>query len=192
MSQRAEAEERGPEVETKSATIEDLKFDDPFNFPRRRKWIMTVLMALCTLTTTLCSSIFSATIVVTAREFHTSETVMLLGVSLFVLGFALGPLLWGPLSELVGRKLPLFAGYFVFALMQIPNALSPNLAGVLICRLLAGCFGAAPIALVSASYADFWDPGDRGMATALYSVAAYAGPTLGMELSRAIVEYADT
>lgn len=70
--------------------LEKVDHDSPHDFSRGRKWLMTVLLALCTLTTTLCSSIFSSTIVVTAQEFHTSETVMLLGVSLFVLGFALG------------------------------------------------------------------------------------------------------
>lgn len=159
--------------------LEKVEHDSPHDFSLRKKWTMTILLALCTLTTTLCSSIFSSTIVVTAKEFGTSETIMLLGVSLFVLGFALGPLLWGPLSELMGRKVPLFGGFFVFAIMQIPIALSPSLAGVLICRFLAGSFGAAPIGLVSTIYADFWDPANRGIATALYSTAAYAGPTLG-------------
>lgn len=160
-------------------STEDIHFDDPFKWPKRKKWAITVLTALCTLTSTFCSSIWSSTILVTAEEFNTSETVMLLGVSLFVLGYALGPLFWGPVSELVGRKIPIFSGFLVFALLQIPIALGHNLTGVLVCRLLAGCFGAAPIALVSASYADYWDPANRGTATALYSVAAYAGPTLG-------------
>lgn len=156
-----------------------VEYDDPSKWSNGRKWFITVLMALCTLTTTFCSSIWSATIVVTSQEFETSETVMLLGVSLFVLGFALGPLFCGPVSELVGRKIPLFSGFFIFGVLQIPIALTHSLAGVLVCRLLAGCFGAAPIGLVSAAYADFWDPANRGTATALYSVAAYAGPTLG-------------
>lgn len=156
MSDRAEVQKSEDVEKTSEAprTVE-IQYNDPFLFSSARKWTMTVLLALCTLTSTLCSSIFSATIVVTAREFDTSETVMLLGVSLFVLGYALGPLLWGPLSELLGRKTPIFVGYFFFALLQIPIALSHSLAGVLICRLLAGCFGAAPIALVSAVYADF-------------------------------------
>lgn len=176
----------GTQVEksTPDLPTEELDFDDPFKWPTHRKWFITVLMALCTLTTTFCSSIWSSTIVVTSQEFDTSETVMVLGVSLFVLGFALGPLLWGPLSELVGRKIPLFGGYLVFALLQIPIALTHSLAGVLTCRLLAGCFGAAPIGLVSAALADFWDPVNRGTATALYSVAAYAGPTLGVYFSQ--------
>lgn len=181
MSNQAEVgNTKDVEKTTNSIPPIEVQYDDPFKFSTGRKWLMTVLLALCTLTATLCSSIFSATIVVTAQEFDTTETVMLLGVSLFVLGFALGPLLWGPLSELLGRRIPIFVGYSLFAMMQIPTALTRSLGGVLVCRLLAGCFGAAPISLVSAAYADFWDPSTRGTATALYSVAAYAGPTLGM------------
>lgn len=156
-----------------------LQYPSPFDLPKRQKWTITILLALTTFTSTFCSSIFSATISVTALEFHTSEEVMLLGVSLFVLGYALGPLLWGPLSELVGRKPTIFGAYVVFALLQVPTALSPTLAGVLTCRLLAGCCGAAPVAVVSATFADFWAPTERGVATSLYSAAVYAGPTLG-------------
>lgn len=159
--------------------VEQLQYDDPFKFSKSKKWMITVLLAMCTFSSTFCSSIFSATITVTAHEFHTSEEVMLLGVSLFVLGYALGPLLWGPLSELLGRKITIFTAYSLFALMQIPTALSPTLAGVLICRLLAGCCGAAPVAVVSAVFADFWSPTERGVATSLYSAAVYAGPTMG-------------
>ena len=115
----------------------------------------------------------------TAEEFDTTETVMLLGVSLYVLGFSLGPIVWGPSSEVLGRRIPLFGGFLIFSLLQIPIALSHSLPGLLVCRLLAGCFGAAPVVLVSASYADFWDPAYRGTASAAYSLASFAGPTLG-------------
>lgn len=158
---------------------DDIPYDDPFKFTSRKKWTMTVLMALVTFTSTFCSSIFSATIVPAAKEFHTTEEVLLLGVSLFVLGYALGPLLWGPLSELLGRKIPLFVAFFMFGLLQIPIALSPTLAGVLVGRFLAGCFGAAPVALVNAAFVDFWAPTERGVASGLYSAAVYAGPTMG-------------
>ena len=154
-------------------------YQSPFNLPLWRKWLMTILLACTTFTVTFGSSIFSSTIVVTAKEFNTTETIMLLGVSLYVLGFSLGPVFWGPLSEVLGRRPPLFGGYCIFALLQIPTALSHNLAGLLICRFLAGSFGAAPVVLVSASYSDFWEPAHRGTAAAAYSVASFAGPTLG-------------
>lgn len=157
----------------------DSDFRSPFDLPTWRKWMMTLLLASTTFTVTFSSSIFSASIEVTAHEFGTTPTVMLLGVSLYVLGFCLGPILWGPLSEVLGRKIPLFTGYFVFAILQIPTALTRNLAGLLICRLLAGSFGAAPLVLVGATYADFWGPAHRGIASAVYSVASFAGPTVG-------------
>lgn len=177
-----------PKPESPQTAPKDLEYVDPFTFSTSKKWTITVLLALTTFTSTFCSSIFSATITVTAREFHVSEEITLLGVSLFVLGYALGPLLWGPLSELLGRKIPVFTAYFLFALLQIPTALSPTLAGVLICRLLAGCCGAAPVAVVSAIFADFWAPTERGVATSLYSAAVYVGPTLGPVIGSLITE----
>ncbi len=73
----------------------------------------------------------------------------------------------------------MFSGFFIWALLQIPVGVANNLPTILVCRLLAGCFGAAPMALISAVYADFWMPAERGTATAVYSAAVYIGPTLG-------------
>lgn len=165
--------------------------DDPINplaFSDRKKWTMTIFPALTTFTVTFCSSVFSSTISVTSKEFDTSETVMILGISLFVLGFAIGPIFWGPLSELKGRRLPLFTGFFVFAAMQIPIALARNLTTVLVCRFLAGGFGASPIVLVSAIYADIWEPAERGIATSFYAATVYAGPTLGPIIGALLTE----
>lgn len=177
--------EDGPNEKPKP---KEIPYDDPFKFPKSKKWMITILLAACTFTSTFCSSIFSATTTVTAQEFHTSENVMILGVSLFVLGYAFGPLLWGPLSEALGRKIPIFSAFLLFALMQIPIALSPSLAGVLICRFFAGCFGAAPIALATATFADFWAPTERGIATSLYSATVYGGPTLGPVVGAFVTE----
>ena len=53
-----------------------------------------------------------------------------------------------PLSELYGRKRPLFVGFVLFAVFQIPVAVAQNLETVLICRFLQGLFGSAPTAIV--------------------------------------------
>lgn len=174
--------------QTPESKPEEVPYDDPFKFPVRKKWTITVLLAAVTFTSSFCSSIFSSTIIVTAQQFHVSEEVTILGVSLFVLGYAVGPLFWGPLSELVGRKIPIFTAFFIFGLLQIPIALSPTLAGVLVCRWLAGCFGAAPISMASAVFADFWAPTERGLATSLYSAAVYGGPTLGPVIGAFVTE----
>jgi len=163
-------------------------FESPFDLPNWRKWINTVLLASMTMAVTFGSSVWSSTITVTSKQFDVSETVSILGVSLYVLGFALGPIVWGPMSEFKGRRLPLFSGFFIWLLLQIPIGVVNNLPALLVCRLLGGCFGAAPVALVSAMYADFWEPAERGIATAIYSAAVYIGPTLGPVFGSLVTE----
>lgn len=57
----------------------------------------------------------------------------------------LGPLVWGPLSEIVGRR-PVFIGTFiVYVGFQIGCALAPNTGALLAFRFLGGTFAAAPL-----------------------------------------------
>ena len=110
--------------------------------------MITMVLGMMTLCVTFGSSITTATRQ-TATKFGVSMEVTLLAVSLFVLGFAFGPIIFGPLSELYGRKLPLFLGMFGFAIFQIPVAVAENLHTIFICRFLGGTFASAPLAIVS-------------------------------------------
>lgn len=101
-----------------------------------------------TLCVTFASSIFSAATQQTAVHFNTSPEVMVLAVSLFVLGFGTGPTIWGPLSELYGRKVPLCVGFAVFTIFQIPVAVAQNLQTVLVFRFLQGFFGSSPVSVI--------------------------------------------
>jgi DHA1 family multidrug resistance protein-like MFS transporter len=160
----------------------EVKLDDnenPMKFPVWKKWTMTVLSTSTTLSATFGSSVFSSAVGVMSEEFGVSETVMLLGVSLYVTGFALGPLLWGPLSERYGRKTPLFGAYILFVIFQIPVAVSRNLPTIFIFRFLSGVFAGSPVVINSATFADYWAPTDRGKATAIYSLTVYVGPCFG-------------
>lgn len=153
--------------------------ENPQNFSRIRKWVITVVMSSMTMWITFASSVFSTATLVTAKEFNVSTEVMILGTSLTVFGFALGPLFWAPLSELYGRRLPLFSGYAIFAIFQIPVAVAQNIETIMICRFLQGVFGCSPLAVVGGAMADIWDPVDRAVAIAMFSAATFLGPTLG-------------
>jgi len=128
---------------------------------------------------TFASSVFSTATQPTAQEFGVSTEVMILGTSLFVLGFAVGPIIWGPLSELYGRKLPLFIGYTLFAIFQIPVAVAVNLETIMLCRFFGGVFGSAPLGIVGGALADFWGPVDRGVAVCIFAGATFIGPVAG-------------
>ncbi|KAJ5844622.1 uncharacterized protein N7525_002363 [Penicillium rubens] len=151
----------------------------PKNFPPRRKWVITIMLGMMTICVTFGSSVFSTATKQTARKFGVSPEVMVLAVSLFVLGFAFGPIIFGPLSELYGRKRPLFVGIFIFAIFQIPVAVAQNLQTIFICRFLGGLFASAPLAIVSGILADMFDPVERGIAMAIFAAATFIGPVAG-------------
>jgi multidrug resistance protein len=153
--------------------------ENPQNWPTSKKWIVTTVMSTLTFCVTFASSVFSSATEASAKEFGVSDEVMVLASSLFVLGFALGPTVWGPLSELYGRKIPLFTGFFISALFQIPVAVAQNVETVLICRFLGGVFGCSPIAVVGGALADFWDPVERGVAVCSFAGATFVGPLAG-------------
>ncbi|CAG8049002.1 unnamed protein product [Penicillium nalgiovense] len=151
----------------------------PKNFPPWRKWVITIMLGMMTICVTFGSSVFSTATKQTARKFNVSSEVMVLAVSLFVLGFAFGPIIFGPLSELYGRKRPLFVGMFVFAIFQIPVAVAQNLQTIFICRFLGGLFASAPLAIVSGILADMFEPVERGIAMAIFATATFVGPVAG-------------
>lgn len=153
--------------------------ENPQNFSKLRKWVITLTMSSMTMWITFASSVFSTATRVTAAEFGMSTEVTILGTSLVVFGFALGPLFWAPLSELYGRRLPLFAGYAIFAIFQIPVAVAQNIETIMVSRFLIGVFGCSPLAVVGGAMADIWDPVDRAIAIALFASATFLGPVLG-------------
>lgn len=129
------------------------------------------MLAYTTLVSAFTSSIFSTATQVVAAQYGVSDEVGLLGLSFYVLGFALGPLFWAPLSELQGRRLPLVISMFGFSIFQIAVASAENLQTILLCRFFgglwtlllylpwpnfvhAGVFGACPLAVVAAVFAD--------------------------------------
>jgi MFS transporter, DHA1 family, multidrug resistance protein len=106
------------------------------------------------MTAAFASSIFTAATQYVGAEFGVSSEVGLLGVSFYVLGFATGPTLWAPFSELKGRRLPIIIAMFGFSVFSIGTATAKDLQTILICRFFGGFFGACPLAVVAACFSD--------------------------------------
>jgi MFS transporter, DHA1 family, multidrug resistance protein len=153
--------------------------ENPYNWSKKRRWLYTGVLGMVTFVVTFASSSFSTATLVTAKTYGVSEEVTTLGTSLFVLGFAFGPIVWGPFSEVFGRKPPLYFGYFTFALFSIGVAVAQNLYTIMICRFFGGFFASAPLAVIGGHIADMWDPVNRGIAIALFSAATFIGPVAG-------------
>ncbi|EKG14429.1 Major facilitator superfamily [Macrophomina phaseolina MS6] len=120
-----------------------------------------------------------------ADDFQISNAQQLtLPMTCYLIGYVLGPVVFGPLSETYGRRpvmLSTFAGYTTFTMAC---ALAPNFAALVVFRLLTGIFASAPTAVVGGLYADiFPSPKARGRSMAGFMAATTLGPTLGPVIS---------
>lgn len=146
------------------------------------------ILGFTTLTSAFASSIFSAAAAPVSLRYDVPAEVGLLGVSLYVLGFAFGPTLWAPFSELKGRRPPLVIGMFGFSVFSIGSATGKDIQTILICRFFAGFFGACPLAVVAAVFSDLFDNRTRGVAITIFSMSVFTGPLLSPFIGGFIVE----
>ncbi|KAK4560883.1 hypothetical protein LTR86_005463 [Recurvomyces mirabilis] len=133
--------------------------DDPMhpqNWPLRQKLIIAGILILNAFGATFASSIFSSASTAVAMQFHVGREVATLGTSLFVLGYAFGPIIFAPMSELYGRRLPLIIAAFGFGIFNIAVAVAKDYQTLMICRFFAGTFGSAPLTIVAAVFSDMF------------------------------------
>ncbi|KAK3658837.1 hypothetical protein LTR56_001708 [Elasticomyces elasticus] len=161
---------------------------NPLNWPVRKRIAITLSMGMMTFVVTFSSSIFATALQPVAEEFNIGETVATLGVALFLLGFVLGPIAFGPASEVFGRRIPLFSGYIVFAIFQVPVAVARNVETIMICRFIGGFAASAPLAVVGGSLADIWGPLERAYAICVFAANAFSGPVAGPIIGGFVVQ----
>ncbi|KAK2601772.1 hypothetical protein QQS21_004656 [Conoideocrella luteorostrata] len=152
---------------------------NPMGFSNFRKWFITITVAIATLAVSLVSSAYTGGLKQIIIEFGPSQEVATLGVSLFVLGFAVGPLLWAPLSELFGRQILFVSTYAALTAFNAGCAGAQNVWTLIILRFLAGAFGSSPLTNAGGTIADMFEADQRGLATAIFAAAPFLGPVLG-------------
>lgn len=152
---------------------------NPMTFSRSRKWLITIVQAFATLSVSFASSAYSGGVFEVIRGFGVSQEVAILGVSLFVLGFAIGPLLWAPLSEIYGRQVLFFITYMALTAFSAGAAGAQNIETLVILRFFAGAFGSSPLTNAGGVIADMFHANERGIATSIFAMAPFLGPALG-------------
>lgn len=162
--------------------------EDPYNWPNFRRWIITAQLALSTWTVSFGSSSYSGGIRATMRDLNISYNVAILGISLYVMGFALGPLLFASMGEMFGRRIVFLVTLSLYAIFQVQGALGRNLATLLSCRLLTGIFGSSPLTNAGGAVSDIWSFRERGMASAIYATVPFLGPVIGPIVGGFVVE----
>lgn len=114
------------------------------------------------------------------KDLHSeNDALASLCVSIFVLGFAFGPLLLAPLSEHYGRSLIYNVSNVIFFAFTIACAVAPTLASFIVFRFIAGCVGAASMNIGGGSIADCIALQHRGKIMSIFFTGIFLGPVVG-------------
>ncbi|KAL2261489.1 hypothetical protein VTK26DRAFT_4064 [Humicola hyalothermophila] len=152
----------------------------PLNFTQRKKWLIVGLLSAITLLTPFASSILAPGIVKLNEEFgNDNDIVGTMTVSVYLLGYVVGPLFLAPLSELYGRRIVLSAANVFFCLWQIGCALAPSIEALIVFRFLTGVGGAGCLSVGAGVIADVFQTDERGFAIGIYTLGPLLGPTIG-------------
>ncbi|KAE8354732.1 major facilitator superfamily domain-containing protein [Aspergillus coremiiformis] len=153
--------------------------ENPKNWKPSTKWSAVIIMSCFTFISPASSSIVAPALGTIATEFHvTNEIESQLTLSVFLLAFAVGPLLLGPLSEIYGRVAVLQLSNLLYLAFNIACGVSQSTGQMIAFRFLSGLGGSAPLAIGGGVLSDLFTPEQRGKSLAIYSLAPMLGPTI--------------
>jgi MFS family permease len=125
------------------------------------------------------SSVYASGTNEVAEHFSVSSTVSLLGLSMYCLGLAFGPILAAPLSETVGRSMVYRISLPLAAVFTAGCSVAQNIETIAITRFFSGFFAAPALSVGAGTIADIFYPEDRGVAMSLFLLAPFLGPAIG-------------
>ncbi len=128
-------------VESRSIDFEEDDPENPRAWSPSKKLMNVGIIAFMAILSPLASSMFTPGISQIAEDLGASTQEVIATTTGFVIMLGLGPLILAPLSETFGRRQVYIWCFSIFTLLQIPTALSPNVAFLIVCRTMAGAFG---------------------------------------------------
>ncbi|KAH9476585.1 Caffeine resistance protein 5 [Psilocybe cubensis] len=155
--------------------------ENPQNWSLRKRIFVLGLVSLLTFSVYIGSAIYTPSIPGVIEKFNVSKTTATLGLSLYVIGYGVGPLIFSPLSEVpsIGRTPVYMATLLIFVVLQLPTIYAPNIQTLLAMRFFAGFFGSPALATGGASIQDMFPIVKLPYALIAWSVGALCGPVLG-------------
>lgn len=144
---------------------------------------LTVLLAFMTAMGPISTDLYVPALPQLAAEFAATPARVQWTLSSYLMGFAVGQLLYGPLSDKYGRKPLLMVGFLAYLAGTAASALAPAVDALTAARFLQGVGGAGPIIIARAIVRDMYEGSRAGRQLSLMStimgVAPIVSPVLG-------------
>ncbi|KFA54628.1 hypothetical protein S40293_02251 [Stachybotrys chartarum IBT 40293] len=149
-----------------------------FCFPTWKKWYILTVVFWVQVSMNFNTSLYSNAIPGIQEEFDVSAQAARCGAMIFLVFYAFGCELWAPWSEELGRWPIMQLSLFFVNVFQLPVALAPNFASILIGRALGGLSSAGG-SVTLGMIADMWEADTQQYAVAYVVFSSVAGSVLG-------------
>lgn len=155
--------------------------ENPYNWPLYQKVFFVFEIAFLTTSVYMGSAIYTPGIEEIMEQFQINQVLATLPLSMFVIGYGLGPMVLSPMSEnaIFGRTSIYVVTLFIFFILQIPTALANNIASLSVLRFLGGVFASPCLATGGASVGDVISLPYIPVGIASWAIAAVCGPSIG-------------
>lgn len=163
--------------------------ENPINWSRGKKIAIVLQVMFLTCVTYMGSSIYTPGQLQIQEEFGVGHVVATLNLSLFVLGYGLGPIIFSPLSEQakIGRLYLYMGTLTLFVILQIPAALTRNIGGLIVTRFITGILCSPSISTGGATLGDFVQPHLMPYLIGCWAMGAVSAPAFAPLLGAAMV-----
>lgn len=148
---------------------------------------LAIVLGLLTIFGPISMDLYLPVLPALTAELQSTTSVAQLTITACLLGLAIGQLVAGPLSDRLGRRMPLLIGVVAYTVTSVLCALSPTVETLIIARFVQGLAGAVGIVIAQAAGRDVYSGAKLiryyGRLTVLGGLAAIIGPVIGGQLA---------
>ncbi|KAK0745472.1 major facilitator superfamily domain-containing protein [Schizothecium vesticola] len=158
-------------------------------FTIRKKWQVVFIVSLAGLFFSLSSNIYFPALPAIAAAIDTDISLVSFTVTIYMIFQGLAPSLWGPLSDMRGRRMTFICTFVVYLLANIGLAFSKDLASLMVFRALQAIGTAATISVGAGVIGDITTVKERGGFLGIFGGLRMLGQSVGPVIGGFITEY---
>jgi len=157
--------------------------------PRLGKGGMIAIITVSNMVASLSTDMYLPALPSMADYFNTTARIMNLTMIGFFFFFAIGMLVFGPISDKLGRRGILLGGIAVYAVASIGCALSINVGMLILFRILQALGGGCMVAVTTAVVKDQFSGSAQGSVLAVAQVLSVLSPVLAPIIGAQVFRY---
>lgn len=153
------------------------------------KFKIIVILALMSSIAPLSTDMYLPALTKVQESFETTPFLTQLSLASFFIAFALGQLIYGPLSDIFGRKKPLCVGVVLFMLSSLSCVLVDSVNAFIILRFFEALGGCAGVVIARAIVNDLFELKEAASIYALMMVVSSLAPMLSPAFGSLLLQF---